>query len=116
CLRGLCKSNSDGLLLAQICHRQLSLLPGEMLICAGRKALIVAVEMVNYYGVFEKELDRARTTDETNHGNHATGDPFIRAAIRPLFLHTVFPPITRQTRHRHYFRVAPAYREVTEKE
>jgi len=40
-----------------------------MLICAGRKALIVAVEMVNHYGIFEKELDGVGTTDETNHGN-----------------------------------------------
>jgi hypothetical protein len=40
-----------------------------MLICAGRKALIVAVEIVNYYGVFEKEPDRPGTTDETDHGN-----------------------------------------------
>src|SRR5262249_60511852 len=40
--------------LAQIGHRQLSLLPSEMLICAGRKPLIVAVEMVNYYGVLKR--------------------------------------------------------------
>jgi hypothetical protein len=29
---------------------------------------MVAVEMVNYYGVFEKELDRAGTANETDHG------------------------------------------------
>jgi hypothetical protein len=55
------------LLLAQIGHRQLSLLPSEMLVSAGRKALIVAVEMVNHYAVFEKDLDRAGTADKSDH-------------------------------------------------
>src|SRR5262249_59609280 len=41
-----------------------------MLICAGGKLLIVAIEMVNYYGVFEKDLDRAGTADKTDRGNH----------------------------------------------
>jgi hypothetical protein len=39
-----------------------------MLICAGCKALIVAVEMVNYYRIFEKELDRAGTAGEADNG------------------------------------------------
>ena len=65
----------------QIGHRQLSLLPSEMLICAGRKPLIVAVEMVNYYGVFEKELDRAGTANETDHGyQRRYRGPLIRVA------------------------------------
>jgi hypothetical protein len=29
-----------------------------MLICARRKALVAALEMVNYYGIFKKELNR----------------------------------------------------------
>ena len=43
-------------------------------VCCSRKSVIdngplmVAVEMVNYYGVFEKELDRAGTANETDHG------------------------------------------------
>jgi hypothetical protein len=32
------------------------------------RALIVAVEMVNYCGIFEKELDRAGTAGEADHG------------------------------------------------
>ena len=52
-----------------------------MLICAGRKALIVAAEMVNYYGVFEKELDRAGTANETDHGyQRRYRGPLIRVA------------------------------------
>jgi hypothetical protein len=39
-----------------------------MLICAGRKALVVAVEMVNYYAILKKELNRTGTTDEADHG------------------------------------------------
>jgi hypothetical protein len=38
-----------------------------MLVSAGRKALIVAVEMVNHYGIFEKDLDRAGTADKSDH-------------------------------------------------
>src|SRR5260370_12921638 len=67
CLWGLCQSNSDGLLLAQVGHRQLRLLPSVMLVSAGRKALIVAVEMVNHYGIFEKDLDLAGTPDKRGH-------------------------------------------------
>jgi hypothetical protein len=57
------------LLLAQIAHRQLSLLPSEMLIGAARKALIVAFEMVNDRSVFEKQLGMAGTAGETDRGN-----------------------------------------------
>src|SRR5262249_6923697 len=39
-----------------------------MLIGAAGEDLIVTVEMVNYNGVFEKQLGRAGTADETNHG------------------------------------------------
>jgi hypothetical protein len=64
-----------------------------MLIRAGRKALIVAVEMVNYYGVFEKELDRAGTTDDTDHGNQQCyRGPLHSCYHSALFLRTVFPP------------------------
>ena len=56
-------------------------MPSEMLICAGRKPLIVAVEMVNYYGAFEKELDRAGTANETDHGyQRRYRGPLIRVA------------------------------------
>ena len=61
------QGNSDGFPLAQIGHRQLSVLPGELLIGAGRKALIVAVEMIDDDGVVEKDLGRADTADETDH-------------------------------------------------
>jgi hypothetical protein len=44
-------------------------LPSEMLICAVREDLIVTVEMINYDRVFEKQLARTGTADETNHGN-----------------------------------------------
>jgi hypothetical protein len=80
------ENNSDGLLLGQIDHRQLSLLSGEMLICAGCKALIVAVEMVNYCGIFEKELDRARTANEADHEyQQRYRAPLHRAAVRLCF-------------------------------
>ena len=47
---------------------------------------MVAVEMVNYYGVFEKELDRAGTANETDHGyQRRYRGPLHRAAIRPCF-------------------------------
>ena len=56
-------------------------MPSEMLICAGRKPLIVAVEMVSYYGAFEKELDRAGTANETDHGyQRRYRGPLIRVA------------------------------------
>ncbi len=68
CLWGVSQSNSDRALLVQIDQRQLTLLPSEMLICAGRKVLVVAVEMVNYYGILKKELNRPGTADEAHHG------------------------------------------------
>jgi hypothetical protein len=67
CFSRFSQRNSDGALLAQIGHRQLTLLASEMLIRAGSKPLIVAVEMVNYNGVLKEELGRAGTTDEDNH-------------------------------------------------
>ena len=39
----------------------MTLLPNKMLICAGREALVAAVEMVNDYGIFKKELNRTGT-------------------------------------------------------
>ncbi len=33
-----------------------------------RKALVVAVEMVNYYAILKKELNRTGTADEADHG------------------------------------------------
>jgi len=39
-----------------------------MLICAGRKALVVAVEMVNDYGICKKELARTGTADKDHRG------------------------------------------------
>jgi hypothetical protein len=68
CFWGLIQSNSDGALLTQIGHRQLTLLPSKVLICAGRKALVVTVEMINYYAILKKELNRTRTADEADHG------------------------------------------------
>ena len=57
------QTNSDGALLAQVGHRQKTLLPSKMLICAGRKALVAAVEMVNDYGISKNELTRTGTAD-----------------------------------------------------
>ena len=52
-----------------------------MLICAVREDLIVTVEMVNYDRVFEKQLARAGTADETDHGNQQRyRGPLIRVA------------------------------------
>jgi hypothetical protein len=68
CFWGFIQSNSDGALLAQIGHRQLTMMPGKMLICAGRKALVVAVEMINYYAILKKELRRTGTVDAADHG------------------------------------------------
>ena len=66
------------------------LLLGKMLICAAREVLIVTVEMVNYYRVFEKQLGRAGTADETDRGNQQRyRGPLHRAAIRPPFLRFV---------------------------
>jgi hypothetical protein len=74
------------LLLAQIGHRQLSVLPSELLIGAGRKALIVSVEMVDDDGVVEKYLGRAGTADETDQGGQQRYRATLhRAAIRPCF-------------------------------
>jgi len=39
-----------------------------MLICAGRKELVVAVEMINYYAILKKELNRTGAADEADHG------------------------------------------------
>src|SRR5262245_9811793 len=70
----------------KIGHRQLMLLPSKMLICAAREVLIVTVEMVNYYRVFENQLGRASTADEADHGNQQRyRGPLHRAAIRPCF-------------------------------
>jgi hypothetical protein len=44
------------------------MMPGKMLICAGRKALVVAVEMINYYAILKKELRRTGTVDAADHG------------------------------------------------
>ena len=68
CFWGFSQSNSDGALFAQIGHRQLTLLPSKMLICAGRKALVAAVEMVNNYGIFKEELTRTGAADKDDHG------------------------------------------------
>jgi len=64
-LWSLRQSYSHSFLLAQIAHRQLSLLSGEMLICAARKGLIVTLEVVDDYGVIEKKLPMAGTAGET---------------------------------------------------
>src|SRR5262249_13769317 len=76
---GFCQRYPDGFLLAQIAHRQLSLLPSEMLIGAARKALIVTFEMVDDDGVFEKELGGGGAADQTDHGKQQRyrGGPFI---------------------------------------
>src|SRR5262249_31450016 len=92
CLRGLCQSYSDGFLLAQIAHRQLSVLPGEMLICAARKALIVTFEMVDDPGVLEEKLPMAGTADETDHKNKQRYRAALhRAAIRSCLPAPYFP-------------------------
>src|SRR5262249_48713698 len=81
---GVCQSNSDSFLLAQIGHRQLMLLPSKMLICAAREALVVTVEMINDYRVSEKQLGRTGTADETDHGNQQRyREPLNRVAIGP---------------------------------
>src|SRR5215813_977758 len=83
CLWGLRQSYSDRFLLAQLAHRQLSVLPGEMLICAARKALIVTFEMVDDHGVVEEKLTMAGTAEETDQGDQQRyRAPFHRAAIR----------------------------------
>src|SRR5262249_56143403 len=70
----------------EIGHRQLRLLPSEMLIGAARKALIVTFEMVDDDGVFEEELGRAGTADQTDHGSQQRyRGPLHRAALRPSF-------------------------------
>src|SRR5215471_9940180 len=69
CLRRLGQSNSDRLLLAQVGLRQLTPLASEVLIGAGRQALIVAVEMVDDDGVVEKDLGWAGTAGETEHAS-----------------------------------------------
>jgi hypothetical protein len=69
CFLGFSPSNSDGALIAQMGNRHLTLLPSKMLICAGRKALVVAVEMVNYDGPLKKKLNRAGTATEADHGH-----------------------------------------------
>jgi len=66
-LWSLGESYFDRFLLAQIAHRQLSLLASEMLIGAAGNALIVALEVVNDYGVIEKKLGMAGTAGETEH-------------------------------------------------
>src|SRR5262249_13170682 len=65
CLWSLRQSYFHSFLLAQIAHRQLSLLSGEMLICAARKGLIVTFEMVDDECVVEKKPPMAGTADET---------------------------------------------------
>src|SRR5215471_8202515 len=84
CLRRLGQSNSDRLLLAQIGLRQLTLLASEVLIGAGRQALIVTVEMVDDDRVVEKKLGRAGTAGENEHASQQRnrGAAFHRAAIR----------------------------------
>lgn len=99
CLWGLRQSYSDGFLLAQIAHRQLSVLPGEMLICAARKALIVTFEMVDNHGVVEEKLSMAGTAGETDQGDQQRYRAALhRAAIRPCFSAPVFPPPMVKTR------------------
>jgi hypothetical protein len=86
CLRGLRQSYSDGFLLAQIAHRQLTVLPSEMLIGTARKGLIVTFEMVDDPGVVEEKLPMAGTAHETYHKNQQRyGAALHRAAIRPCF-------------------------------
>jgi hypothetical protein len=64
-LWSLCESYFDRFLLAQIAHRQLSLLSGEMPIGAARKGLIVTLEMVDDDGVIEKQIGMAGAAGET---------------------------------------------------
>jgi glycosyltransferase involved in cell wall biosynthesis len=40
-----------------------------------RKALVVAVEMVNYYAILKKELNRTGTADEADDSSNATDMP-----------------------------------------
>jgi len=62
------------------------LLPSKMLIRAARELLIVTVEMIDYYRVFEKQLGRAGTADKTDHGKQQRDGWFLhRAAIWPRF-------------------------------
>jgi hypothetical protein len=63
CFWSFRQTNSDGAPLAQVSHRQKTLLPSKMLICAGRKVLVAAVEMVNDYGISKNELARPGTAD-----------------------------------------------------
>jgi hypothetical protein len=78
-------------------HRHRSKLP----ICAGRKALIVAIEMVNDQGAFKSELTRASTTDEmiTDAGN-AAHDAFMtldRTETLELRLRRIMLPMQGHT-------------------
>ena len=62
------------------------LLLGKMLICAAREVLLVTVEVVKYYRVFEKQFGRAGTADETDRGNQQRYSGTLhRAAIRRCF-------------------------------
>jgi hypothetical protein len=55
---GFSQSNCNRTLLAQIGLRQLTLSPSKLLICAGRKALVVAIEMVNDAGSCHRDGQR----------------------------------------------------------
>ena len=68
CFWGFSQSNCDGAPFAQIGHQQLTLLPSKLVIGTGRKALVVAVQVVNDYGFFKNELTRTGTADEDDHG------------------------------------------------
>jgi hypothetical protein len=55
-----------------------------VLLSAGRKALIVAVEMVDDDGVVEKDLGRTGTAGKTDHASQERhrGPALHRAAVR----------------------------------
>lgn len=46
----------------------MTLLPSKLVIGTGRKTLVVAVQVVNDYGIFKNELARTGTADEDDHG------------------------------------------------
>jgi hypothetical protein len=96
CFLGFSPSNSDGALFAQMGNRHVTLLPSKMLICAGRKALVVAVEMVNYDGLFKKSsTEPAQPTRPIMDISNATGGAFM-ILCRTENLGTAFTSIMQQ--------------------
>src|SRR5262245_31842200 len=65
----LCRGDLDGAALAQIDHLQLIVVAAELLVRAGREALVLAVEILDDLGTFKQHLTRAAgAADEDDRG------------------------------------------------